>query len=121
MFSPVTGSANVSVCDEIPVKDIISQYSNQYQLDVSRYFADLSRIQIYACGDSGYRFYYPESIFGDAAFYEALQKKQGYYSVWTWQHEEATKFLRDGWSLLEIGCGVGEFLARWRDAETCVG
>jgi len=121
MLSPVTGSANVSVCDEISVKDIIGQYSSQYQLDVSRYFENLSRIEIYKCGDSGYRFYHPKSIFGDAAFYEALQKRQGYYSTWNWQHEQAARFLRQGWALMEIGCGLGEFLLRRAKANSCVG
>lgn len=121
MFSPVTGSANVSVCDEIPVKKIVGQYLEEYQLDVSRFFHDLTRIHIYRCDDSGYRFYYPERIFGDAAFYEALQKRKDYYSIWTWQHDQAVKWLSQGLALLEIGCGLGEFLDRRRTSNECVG
>src|ERR1051325_3188497 len=119
--SPVTGSPNVSLCEAISVRQILRQYREQYQLDVARFFDDLGQVQIYRCNDSGYRFYYPQHIFGDAAFYAALQKRPGYYSIWNWQHDEAARFLGEGRNLLEIGCGVGEFLARRQSLNQCAG
>jgi len=121
MLSPVTGSTNVSLCEDFPVQEILGQYANEYHVDVSRFFKNLARIELYRCEDSGCRFYYPESIFGDGTFYEALQKNKGYYSVWTWQHDQASKFLKNGATILEVGCGLGEFLARRRGANECVG
>lgn len=108
--SPVTGSNNTTLTEEFSTATIIEKYKDQ-GLDVSRYFKGLDKISLYTCNDSGYRFYYPFSIFGDEVFYEALQKNMAtYYGENKWEHVEAKKMIGNGEKVLEIGAGSGFFL-----------
>ena len=108
--SPVTGSSNTILSEEFSTTTIIEKYKDQ-GLDVSNYFKGLENISLYTCNDSGYRFYYPFSIFGDDLFYEALQKNMvSYYGENKWEHVEAKKMIGNGEKVLEIGAGSGFFL-----------
>jgi SAM-dependent methyltransferase len=108
--SPVTLSHNTQEIEQVPVLLIIDQYREAINIDVSRYFEGLNQISIYRCDDTGFRFYYPETIFGDAAFYAALQKRELYYSDWNWEHAQAVKNILPGSKVLEVGCGTGSFI-----------
>jgi hypothetical protein len=71
--SPLTGQYNTEQIEKVSVKYLIQGYKDLLGIDVSRFFLNLDSIYIYKCNDTGYRFYYPETIFGDAAFYSELQ------------------------------------------------
>lgn len=108
--SPVTGSYNTSLSEEFSTATIIQKYQDQ-GLDVNNYFKGLDKISLYTCNDTGYRFYYPFSIFGDDVFYEALQQNMAtYYGENKWEHVEAKKMVGNGEKVLEIGAGSGFFL-----------
>jgi SAM-dependent methyltransferase len=97
--------------EKIPVNKIIQAYRHTLEFDVSRFFHGLQEIGIYKCADTGFRFYYPESIFADEAFYAMLQERE-YYSSWTWEHMTAFKELAPSSRVLEIGCGTGSFIQK---------
>ena len=67
---------------------------------------------MYKCESSGFRFYYPFDINGDALFYSKLQKYDWYYIPWKWEHEICKGMIRKGSKILEVGCGKGSFLKK---------
>ena len=107
---PLTKRYNTQRVAEIPVQYITEGYKKELGVDVSRFLGRLETVHIYRCNDTGYRFYHPENIFGDAAFYAELQKISFYYAKWTWEHEMAWKNIEPGSSVLEVGCGTGCFM-----------
>jgi 2-polyprenyl-3-methyl-5-hydroxy-6-metoxy-1,4-benzoquinol methylase len=110
MKSPVTYSANVECIDKISSEQIIDQYKTKFGIDVSKYFRGIQYVEIYQCRDSHYRFYYPETIFGDADFYTELQKIDFYYPPRKWEYNSALKHTNKGDFVLDVGCGSGIFI-----------
>jgi len=47
MISPITKSNNVKLYREILTSEIISTYNKTYNIDVSRFFVDLEKVQVY--------------------------------------------------------------------------
>lgn len=111
ILSPVTNSNNVKLYNEISSLEIISKYESEFGINVSRFFEGLDKIQIYECIDTGYRFYYPYVLMGDAKLYEDLQNISSlYYSKWKWEYKTAQDFIKKNDSVLDVGCGSGFFL-----------
>ena len=120
--SPVTLSANTRQIGTIPVDTIIKGYHSLLDMDVSSYFKGMDHIHIYECLDTGFRFYYPQGIFGDEGFYSDLQKKDFYYNPWIWENQAALKNIAPGSKILEAGCGTGTFLeVMTKKGFTCAG
>ncbi|MDB5266922.1 MAG: putative methyltransferase [Parcubacteria group bacterium] len=113
IISPLTGSDAKKIKD-IPVQDIVRGYKDELAIDVQKYFKDLDSISIYE-DSTGYRFYYPLTLAGDGAFYEELERYPWYYVDTKLEHSEAINFLGDAKTLLEIGCGRGEFLHKAKE------
>lgn len=110
MKSPITGGDGVEIIESINVSDIVKLYKNDYNLNVSRYFQDLSKIEICKCKNSGFRFYYPFFISGDELFYEEFQRELGnYYKPNRWEYFKALNYIRKDDKVLEIGTGSGTF------------
>lgn len=120
LVSPVTHRKRVQLCGRIEKEDIVRLYNDQMGYDVSRYFKGVDHVSICECLDTGYRFYYPYSVEGDARFYEDLQnlKETGggdYYRHWEYDHRFALEQIRPGDAVLEVGCGTGSFLQKLKD------
>ena len=94
---------------EIDSKKIIALYKN---FDASAYFRGAERIQVLECVDTGYRFYYPFSVAGDGGYYDRLAQDVRYYMPAKWEYERVLQEVEQGDSILEIGCGNGDFLAQ---------
>mgnify|MGYP002777985705 CR=1 FL=1 len=106
--SPVTHRHAATKLFDLDVQRIQDAY-NKMGLDVSKYIGQ--EVSLWQCPATGYRFYYPFNIFGDAAFYENLQRQHaGYYPADKFEHQEALKQVKAGEHLLEVGCGPGHFL-----------
>jgi 2-polyprenyl-3-methyl-5-hydroxy-6-metoxy-1,4-benzoquinol methylase len=116
VISPLTGSTNVVLESQLSANQIITQYSQEFGMNVSSYFAGLKTVDIYQCQDSSLRFYYPFSLAGDGLFYADLARVyKGYYSVWKWEHEKVFQAINSGDKVLEIGCGMGYFLKKLKE------
>ncbi len=109
--SPIDGFSDVRHLRKIRVKDIVSLYSS-FNINVTKYFHGLDYISVFKCERTGYEFYYPFNLAGDSAFYEHFQSFDWYYMPWKWEHEITKQYLKDGMSILEVGCAHGAFLDR---------
>ncbi|HKO79930.1 MAG TPA: methyltransferase domain-containing protein, partial [Chitinophagaceae bacterium] len=112
VFSPLTGTNDVTELDKFDVSKIVSVYQNELNLDVSRYFQGLDHILLYKCNATGYRFYFPFFIEADSFFYEQLMlTKKSYYPAWKWENQMASRFIKETDKILDVGCGDGAFLS----------
>jgi 2-polyprenyl-3-methyl-5-hydroxy-6-metoxy-1,4-benzoquinol methylase len=110
--SPVTFSDNVTLLRSFDVEKIKALYIKETKIDVSRFFNGLKEIELYQCNDTGYRFYYPFSIYGDDKFYQDLNTLNSwYYQDNRWEHLLALGLLKTDDSILEIGSGDGFFIS----------
>ncbi len=114
--SPLTGTDNVRLGGVLPVARIVYLYRHLFNMDVEAYFAGCSEVRIDWDRTTGYGFYWPLTLAGDGAFYEALETIEWYYMPDKWEHRQALTFISPGDHVLEWGCGAGAFLKHLRDA-----
>jgi 2-polyprenyl-3-methyl-5-hydroxy-6-metoxy-1,4-benzoquinol methylase len=94
----------------IPIAPIIDGYRQAYKIDVSDYFSG-DRLPIYECDQTGYRFFHPASLAGREDLYAHLQAGDwNVYKSDKWEYRKALSFLSKGWSVLDVGCGTGQFV-----------
>lgn len=116
--SPITGSENVRYIGSIKVTEIIEKYrKNQVDIDPTYLFDGLSKVDIYECNDSAYRFYWPLHITGDDKYYSELGKLDWYYLPWKWEHEAAAAHIKKGDKVLEVGAAKGDFLKKLKNTK----
>ena len=72
IYSPLTKKPNTELEETISVERIIEAYE-EMGIDVKNNFKALEEICIIRCKQTGYRFYFPNSIFEDGTFYQILQ------------------------------------------------
>ena len=112
--SPVTGGV-ATRCDAFTTEHLVNRYRNDWGLDVASHFAGVDRIFLYRCEDTGYRFFHPPSLAGEAAFYDkfwqlaepTIHRPEGEARP-DW--EFALNQLRAGERFLDVGCADGAFL-----------
>jgi 2-polyprenyl-3-methyl-5-hydroxy-6-metoxy-1,4-benzoquinol methylase len=108
-YNPLIPNSPISEVETLDHNHIITKYKKDYKMDVSSYFRG-SSVKIMICEKSGYKFYEPKSLMADGPFYEELNKNSdGTYYPKKWEHYEALKNISPGSSILEIGCGDGNF------------
>ena len=114
--SPVTVSGTSTLTDTFQSSDIIKLYKEQFGVEVDRFFTNPT-FSLYQCNETGYRFYYPGGMDGDAGFYATLQAKFGeeYYHDWKFENQLALNNIQPTDKVLDIGCGVGNFLIRAKE------
>lgn len=108
--SPITGSENTKVLKVYPKIHFIDMYKKSIDFNVSRFFEHVEDVFYVKCLDTGHKFFYPDSICGDGAFYEDLQKFEWYYHQEKWEFDEAMSQIDINERVLEIGAGDGAFL-----------
>jgi len=107
--SPFGGDAHLR--QTMSTDSLIKSYKQKCDVDVTWCFGGLPEIGLYECTKTGYKFWRPESVAGDEAFYHLLSHAwPNYYREERWESSLARKFLEGKKSLLEIGCGRGFFL-----------
>jgi SAM-dependent methyltransferase len=100
----------------VPVADIAAIYRMKCRADVTPWFHGLEEIGLFECQRTGYRFWRPESIAGDEAFYRYLAGLwPDYYRSERWEYPLVRDRLRETDRLLEVGCGRGFFLRSIED------
>ena len=114
IYSPITNRPTTKLIAEFPVEKIINAYKAQ-KINVDRFFTGHETIYLYECVDTGYRFYYPFTVFGDGKFYEEIESNfKGYYIKNRWEHKTILPSIQTHETVLEIGCGSGHFLEMLR-------
>jgi 2-polyprenyl-3-methyl-5-hydroxy-6-metoxy-1,4-benzoquinol methylase len=91
---------------------IIMQKYAQIGIDVSRFVASVQSVDVYRCDLTGYEFFYPFSLTGDADFYADLSRHDWYYMPWKWEQSMALPFIPQNTRVVEVGPGNGAFLKR---------
>jgi SAM-dependent methyltransferase len=73
--------------------------------------------QLYSCPNCGLEIFLPQ-IIGTPSFYTELQanERQGYYEEDKWEFSESLQEIHNSLSIIEIGCGTGNFLAEVKDS-----
>jgi SAM-dependent methyltransferase len=108
--SPLTGTSNVSIVETLDPTDLIDRWEAAFDIDISSDLAGLQEIRRYRCNDSYLEFYTPPEAAGGGGLYEALQQFDWYYMPNKWEHQIAAQDIREGDSVLEVGCGDGAFV-----------
>lgn len=113
--SPVTKRNKVNLEQTIDKAKVVEGYKQFEDIDVSRFFKNIDAIKMYQCNETGYRFFYPFTISGDADFYKQLQINPWYYEDWKWEYDVVYKIVPENVAVLEIGCGKGAFLKKLKE------
>lgn len=82
-------------------------WDSRFSIDVRNEISGVSEIIRWTCLSCGLQFYDPQLV-GGSDFYEQLQEKKVY--KYKWEHKVAKSYVKEGESLLDIGCGSGEFI-----------
>ena len=95
----------------LPTARVVEMYRMRCAVDVTAHFHGAENIDLYECERTGYRFWRPENLAGNEAFYKQLSSAwPNYYRTTRWEYSPALARCRPGQKLLEIGCGDGHFL-----------
>jgi 2-polyprenyl-3-methyl-5-hydroxy-6-metoxy-1,4-benzoquinol methylase len=112
------GSSKIEAINEIYIPELI----NIYKLSGIAIEGDVKEIDkaiLYRCQHCDVRYFSPANP-GSPEFYEQLQDKEWYYPDGKDEFELAGKLIKNTDSVLEIGCGAGNF-ARYTNEEKYVG
>ena len=111
--SPVTGGPT-SIADRFNAGTIIARWERQ-GFDVRRYFDGLEDIELRRCRDTGYRFFYPQRVAGEAEFYDMMDpgfSEDPDYRHWSDEFQFALDRIRPDERVLDVGCRYGYFVER---------
>ena len=114
--SPVTGGP-VAEVDRFDVPTLIRRYQDEAGLDVTPYLQSLATLPLYDCRDTGYRFFHPPALAGEAEFYDLIWQAENRSQhrpedLWRDDWQFALDRLKPGERVLDVGCAEGIFLSR---------
>ncbi len=95
-------------------KKVIDNYKNEFGIDVSSYLKNADPLLLFRCEETGYRFFFPNSLAGDGDFYHQLSEISWYYREDKWEYALAYDFIDSNSKILDIGCGAGYFLKKMK-------
>ncbi len=100
---------------ETPRAELVKRWRRTFNVDIDSELVGLDPVTEWRCPRCGLGFYPPEGA-GSERLYEQLCRFPWYYIPSKWEHAMAMADLRPGDRVLEVGCGVGAFVARLRTA-----
>jgi SAM-dependent methyltransferase len=114
---PVCGDALRSQGDSYDLRDIFDMWSPQVFPEpvIQEHLAIGNRTALYACPTCKVEIFLPQ-IIGLPSFYAAASAGEcgedggKYYEVTKWDFDEALRDVKPGASMIELGCGPGNFL-----------
>jgi len=71
--SPLSTKNHVKLIESLSVANMIDEWQNHYNINISSEFKGISEIHLYECCDSKLRFFVPFGLTGSGRFYEQLQ------------------------------------------------
>lgn len=112
ILSPLTHSDNITLLKVIETNDLIQQWKDQMDIDISEEVKDIEKIFFYRCNETNLRFFTPNNVAGSSKLYEKLEKNDWYYMPQKWEYDKAIEDLKECQNVLEVGCGQGAFVQR---------
>jgi 2-polyprenyl-3-methyl-5-hydroxy-6-metoxy-1,4-benzoquinol methylase len=109
-ISPLTYSQNTTLLKIFDTNQLIYDWRNIYNIDITEELNHYPEIYLYQCNDSKLKFFFPFDIAGSEKLYEQLQKLDWFYMSNKWEHKVALKDLLDCNDILEVGCALGSFV-----------
>src|SRR3954447_9089655 len=100
-------SSNVSEISKVSSEKIVAMYKKIFNADFSYLFSHQPE-SLLECDDCGLRFFDPQ-VAGDEEFYGKLQRFDWYYRKDKEEYQFAGRFINKLDSVLDVGCGQGEF------------
>jgi SAM-dependent methyltransferase len=107
--SPITKGPSF-LLSKVATKDLCRLYILDYGVDVSRHFSGIDQLGYYECKESGVNYFYPFCP-ADERCYNHLSKLPWYYSSDKEEYRYISAKICQGSSVLDVGCGVGGFMA----------
>lgn len=108
--SPLTGEPS-RLLATIPVSDIVREYKTKYAIDVRPFLPARESLELWVCPTTDLEFFGPPPLAGPPAFYDQLYDSADWaYQRDKWEFRIARDVVAGAVSLLDIGCGSGEFL-----------
>lgn len=114
-YCPLCGSQDTWVAKSIEVEPVLREWERTFRLDVRQEFRGFPRFDLRQCGSCYIGYFAPRCLAGSPELYEQLEKHDGYYMPRKWEHDVALKDLRGCQRVVEVGCGLGDFVARARN------
>jgi 2-polyprenyl-3-methyl-5-hydroxy-6-metoxy-1,4-benzoquinol methylase len=112
---PLCASPEANLVCDIPATKLVEGWQRRYSINIKPELKDVATIQLYACIDCSLRYYIPPGLAGSASLYAALDRFDWYYMPRKWEHDVAIQDLQGRSKVLEVGCGVGDFVTRMRE------
>jgi SAM-dependent methyltransferase len=112
---PLCASPEATLVCDIPATKLVEGWQRQYSINIKPELKDVTTIRLFACIDCSLRYYIPSSLAGSASLYAALDRFDWYYMPRKWEHDVAIHDLQGRSKVLEVGCGVGDFVTRMRE------
>lgn len=112
MECPLCSSQQTSLETSMSVAELVARWKKDANIDVSAEFGNVTVVEYYKCHECALGFFRPDSVAGSPALYEKLENREGYYLPRKWEHDAALQDLDGSHNGLEIGCGLGAFVAR---------
>ncbi|NEQ79849.1 MAG: class I SAM-dependent methyltransferase [Moorea sp. SIO2I5] len=110
IISPLTENNNVNLLKSIPTKQLIQDWKNCFEIDITEEVDEHENIYLYKCNETQLKFFTPYETVGSDKLYEHLQKFEWYYMPQKWEHKVALLDLSKCKDILEIGSGSGHFI-----------
>ncbi|MGI0488948.1 class I SAM-dependent methyltransferase [Pantanalinema rosaneae CENA516] len=107
--SPLTNSPDVTFVKAIRTAQLIADWQQAFQIDISKEFDTCEEIKLYQCNQTKLRFFDPP-ITGSGKLYAQLQNIDQYYLPDRWEHQLALQDLFGCKAALEIGAASGYFV-----------
>ena len=115
MECPLCKSLDLDFLSSVPVSVLVKAWKKDFGIDIQSLLENIQTIQLFACQSCHLQHFVPYDLAGTAAFYATLDKFDWYYMPRKWEHDLALLDLKGSQTVVDVGCGKGDFVARMKE------